>query len=110
MSEEKFYNNPKIRYKSLSDLNFLGLWSQSGIDWSLTIKEEIKETINQPIEEKKSKPTRKAVWFSILTTLALLGAGIWIQGPKIYQTVREVGINSVKQLHNQVKQEIGGNY
>lgn len=110
MSQGKFHNNSKIRDKSLSLLNYLGLWSQCGIDWSSTIKEEIQETINQPIEEKKSKPTRKVVWFSVLTTLALLGAGIWIQAPKIYQTVQEVGRNSVEQLNAQVKQKIGGNY
>lgn len=84
--------------------------NKRGIDRSLTIEEEIQEAINQLIEEKKSKPTRKVVWFSVLTILALLGAAIWIQAPKIYQAVREVGINSVEQLNDQVKQEIGGNY
>ncbi len=116
MPKEKFQNYPKIRDESLGFLNYLGLWSQCGSDWSLTIKEaiqdkeEIQEAINQPIEEKKSKPTRKVVGLSVLTTLALLGAAIWIQAPKIYQSVREVGINSVEQLNDQVKQEIGGNY
>lgn len=110
MSEEKIHNNSKIRDKYLCLLSYLGSGSQCGIDWSLTIEEEIQEAINQPIEEKKSKSTRKVVGFSVLTTLALLGTSIWIQAPKIYQTVREAGRNSVEQLNNQVKQEIGGNY
>ncbi len=91
MSEKKFHN-------------------KRGIDWSLTIEEEIQEAINKLIEEKKSKSTKKVVWFSVLAILALLGAAIWIQAPKIYQAVREVGINSVEHLNDQVKQEIGGNY
>jgi cytochrome b subunit of formate dehydrogenase len=91
MSENKFHN-------------------KRGINWSLTIEEEIQEAINQLIEEKKSKSTKKVVWFSVLAILALLGAAIWIQAPKIYQAVREVGINSVEHLNDQVKQEIGGNY
>ncbi len=110
MSEDKFHNNPKIRDEYSCFLNYLSLWSQCGIDRNLPIEEEIQEAINQPIEEKKSKPTRKVVGLSVLTTLALLGAAIWIQAPKIYQAVREVGINSVEQLNDQVKQEIGGNY
>ncbi len=110
MSEEKFHNNSKIRDESHCLLNCLGLWSQCGIDWSSVTKEEIQEGINQPIEEKKSKTTRKVVWFGGLTTLTLLGVATWIQAPKIYQTVQEVAINSVEQLNDQVKQEIGGNY
>ena len=110
MSQDKFHNNSKIRDKSLSLFNYLGLWSQCGMDWSLTIKEELQDAIDQPIEEKKLKPTKKVVRFSALTTLALLGTAIWIQAPKIYQTVQEVGRNSVEQLNAQVKQKIGGNY
>lgn len=109
MSQEKFYNKSKLRDSSLNLLNYLGLWSQCGLDWSLTIKEEIQESINQSIEKKKSQPTRKVVWFSVLTTLVLLGAGIWVQSQKNYQTVQEVSKNSVEQLNNQVKQKIGGN-
>ncbi|HEY9604694.1 MAG TPA: hypothetical protein V6C85_24020 [Allocoleopsis sp.] len=110
MSQDKFHNNSKIRDKSLILLNYLGLWSQCGIDWSLTIKDEIEDAIDQPIEEKKLESTKKVVRFSALTILALLGTAIWIQAPKIYQTVQEVGRNSVEQLNVQVKQKIGGNY
>ena len=109
MSQDKFHNNYKIRDQSLSLLNYLGLWSQCGIDWSLTIKEEIEDAIEQPIEEKKPKLTKKVVRFSALTTLALLGTAIWIQAPKIYQTVQEIGRNSVEQLNAQLKQNLGGN-
>lgn len=110
MSQDKFHNNYKIRDKSLSYLNYLGLWSQCGIDWSLTIKEEIQDAVDQPIEEKKPKPTKKIVRFSALTILALLGTAIWMHAPKIYQTVQEVGRNSVEQLNAHIKQKIGGNY
>ncbi|HEY9608592.1 hypothetical protein [Allocoleopsis sp.] len=110
MSQNKFHNNSSIRDKSLNFLNYLGLWSQCGIDWSLTIKEEIQDAVDQPIEEKKPKLTKKVVRFSALTTLVLLGAGIWIQAPKIYQAAQEVGRNSVEQLNAQIKQKIGGNY
>ncbi len=112
MSQNKFHNNSKIRDKSLIILNYLGLWSQCGIDWSLTIKDEIEDAIDQPIpiEEKKLEPTKKVVRFSALTILALLGTAIWIQAPKIYQTVQEVGRNSVEQLNAQAKHKIGGNY
>lgn len=99
MSQDEFHDNSKIRDKSLILLNYLGLWSQCGLDWSLTIKEEVQETLNQPIEEKKSKHTRKVVRLSVLTTLALLGTAICIQAPKIYQTVQEVGRNSIEQLN-----------
>ncbi|HEY9613614.1 hypothetical protein [Allocoleopsis sp.] len=110
MSQDKFNNNSKIRDKSLSLLNYLGLWSQCGLDWSLTIKEEIEDAVAQPIEENKLKHTKKVVRFSALTILALLGTAIWILAPKIYQTVQEVGRNSVEQLNAQAKQKIGGNY
>jgi hypothetical protein len=52
MSEKKFHNNPEKRDESLYDLNLLGLWSQCGSDWSSTIKEEIQEGINQPLEQE----------------------------------------------------------
>lgn len=43
-----FNKNPHkstTTYESLEDLNLISLWSQSGGDWSSTIKEEIQADI-----------------------------------------------------------------
>jgi hypothetical protein len=98
MSQENFNNNPKTRYESLCDLNFLGLWSQCGGDWSSTIKEEIQAATNQSIEQEKPNLTNKVVLFGVLATLALLGAAVWIQAPKSERVVQDEGRNSVEQL------------
>jgi hypothetical protein len=98
MSEDKYHNTHKTRYESLSDLNLLVLWSESGSDWSLTIKEEIQATTNQPIEEGEPNATDKVVLFGVLTALALLSAATWMQAPKIYHAMQQAGKNSVEQL------------
>ena len=43
---DKNTNKPKIKYESLKDLNLISLWSQTGSDWSSTIKEEIQADTN----------------------------------------------------------------
>ncbi len=98
MSKEKFDDNPKTHYKSLSDLNLLGLWSQGGSDWSSTIKEEIQADTNQSLEQEKSHPTNKIVLFGGLATLALLGATAWIQASEVVQAVQQISPKSLEQL------------
>ena len=100
MSKEKFDDNPKTHYKSLSDLNLLGLWSQGGSDWSSTIKEEIQADTNQSLEQEKPHPTNKIVLFGVLATLALLGLGAtaWIQASEVVQAVQQISPKSLEQL------------
>jgi len=98
MSKEKSDDNPKTHYKSLSDLNLLGLWSQGGSDWSSTIKEEIQADTNQSLEQEKPHPTNKIVLFGVLATLALLGATAWIQASEVVQAVQQISPKSLEQL------------
>ncbi len=98
MSSQKFTNTPRTRHESLYDLHFLSFWSQSGSDWSSTIKEELQAATNQPIEEEESNFTSKVVLVGVLAILALLVAAMWSQAPEIYQAVQEVGKNSVEQV------------
>lgn len=44
---DKNTNKPTTKYESLEDLNLISLWSQTGSDWSLTIKEEIQADTNR---------------------------------------------------------------
>lgn len=90
-------NKPTTKYESLEDLNLINLWSQSGSDWSSTIKEEIQADTNQPIAEEESN-TSKVVLFGVLATLTLLVATMCTQAAKIHQSVQEVGTNSFKEL------------
>lgn len=90
-------NKPTTKYESLEDLNLISLWSQSGRDWSSTIKEEIQADTNQPIAEEESN-TSKVVLLGVLATLTLLVATMCTQATKIYQSVQEVGTNSFKEL------------
>lgn len=94
---DKNTNKPTTKYESLDDLNLIILWFQSGGDWSSTIKKEIQAATNKPIVEKESN-TSKVVLLSVLVTLALLVAVMCSQASKIYQSVQEVGTNSVKEL------------
>lgn len=95
---DKNTNKPKIKYESLADLNLISLWSQTGSNWSSTIKKEIQADTNQPIAEEESNNTSKVVLFGVLATLALLVATMCTQASKIYQSVQEVGTNSFKEL------------
>lgn len=91
-------NKPTTKYESLEDLNLITLWSQSGSDWSSTIKEEIQADTKQAIAEEESNTTSKVVLFGVLATLTLLVATMCTQATKIYQSVQEVGTNSFKEL------------
>lgn len=95
---DKNPNKPTTQYESLRDFNLISLWSQSGSDWSSTIREEIQAATNQPIEEEESNFISKVVLFGALTTLPLLVTTMCSQDPKISQAVQEVGTNLVKQL------------
>ena len=95
---DKNTNKPKIKYESLEDLNLITLWSQTGSNWSSTIKKEIQADTNQPIAEAESNTTSKVVLFGVLATLALLVATMCTQASTIYQSVQEVGTNSFKEL------------
>jgi hypothetical protein len=101
MSKGKFDDKPRKDYKSLYDLNLLGLWSQCESDWSSTIKEEIEADTNQSLEQEKPHPTNKLVLFGILTTLALLGATAWNQASEVAQAMQEQEISpkSIDHLH-----------
>lgn len=94
---DKNTNKPKIKYESLEDLNLITLWSQTGSNWSSTIKKEIQADTNQMIAKEESN-TSKVVLFGVLATLALLVATMCTQTSKIYQSVQEVGTNSFKEL------------
>lgn len=94
---DKNTNKPTTKYESLEDLNLISLWSQSGSDWSSTIKEEIQTDTNQPIAEEESN-TSKVVLFGVLATLALLVTVMCTQASEIYRSVQEVGTNSFKEL------------
>ena len=95
---DKNTNKPTTKYESLEDLNLISLWWQSGSDWSSIIKEEIQADINQPIAQEESNSTSKVVLFGVLATLALLVAAMCTQASEIYQSVQEVGTNTVKHL------------
>ena len=86
------------KYESLEDLNLINLWSQSGRDWSLTIKKEVQANINQPVAKEESKSTSKVVLFGALATLVLLVAVACSQASEIYRSVQEIGTNSFKEL------------
>jgi hypothetical protein len=43
---DKNTNKPTTKYESLGELNLIISWSQTGSDWSLTIKEEIQADTN----------------------------------------------------------------
>lgn len=87
---DKNPNKPTTQYESLRDLNLISLWSQSGSDWSSTIREEIQAATNQPIAEEESNFISKVVLFGVLATLALLVAAMCSQAPQISQAVQEV--------------------
>ena len=91
-------NKPTTKYQSLADLNLISLWSQSGSDWSLTIKQEMQANINQPIAKEESKSTSKVVLFGALATLVLLVAVACSQASEICLSVQEIGTNSFKEL------------
>jgi hypothetical protein len=91
-------NKPTTKYESLEDPNLISLQSQSGSDWSLTIKKKIQANIKQPIAEEESNSTSKVVLFGVLATLALLVAVVCSQASEIYRSVQEVGTNSFKEL------------
>ncbi len=92
-------NKPTITSEFIEDLNLISLWSQSGCDWTSTIKEEIQANTKQPIAEKESNSTsKKVVLFGVLATLALLVATACSQASEIYRSVQEVGTNSFKEL------------
>lgn len=95
---DKNTNKPTTKYESLDDLNLMILWFQSGGDWSSTIKNKIQPATNKPIGEEASNFTTKVVLLSVLVTLALLVTAMCSQASKIYQSVQEVGTNSVKEL------------
>lgn len=90
-------NKSKIKYESLEDLNLITLWSQTGSNWSSTIKKEIQADTNQPLAEEEPN-TSKVVLFGVLATLALLVAAVCTQASEIYRSVQEVGTNSFKEL------------
>lgn len=94
-------NKSTTKYQSLEDLNLLGLWWQSGSDWSSTIQEEIQADTNQPIVEDKSQPTSKVVLLGVLATLAISVVTVCVQASEIYHSVQKVGVNSFKELISQ---------
>ena len=94
----KNFNKPTIKYESLEDLNLISLWSQSGSDWSLTIKQEMQANINQPIADEESQSTSKVILFGALATLVLLVAAACSQTSEIYRSEQELGPNSFKEL------------
>ena len=98
MSDTKFSNTSIIRYESLGDFKLLSLGSLSGRDWSSIVKEEIQATTNRPIEVEEPNFTDRVVLCGALMTLTLLGAGTWIQAPKIVEALQIAGKNSVEQL------------
>jgi hypothetical protein len=97
MPEEKFRNNPTVKYEYLCDHNLLGLGLTSGCDWSSIIQEECQAATNQPVEEETSNFTSKTVLFAFLTTIVLLGSATWIVASEMTEVVQKVQLKSVEQ-------------
>lgn len=90
MSQERLSYDKTKEYRSLSDLNLLGLLCATGSEWTSTISKESQALTTQPLQEGNSGATRGIVLLSTLAALLLLSAATLTQVRVGFQIPQEI--------------------
>lgn len=94
MLQEKSSLDKIEEYKSLYDLNLLGLSSATGHEWTSMIRQESLNITNQPTPEGKPKSSRNIVSLGVVAFLLLLGAATLSQ-PSVTPQISQQRVNLI---------------
>lgn len=94
MLHEKSSFDKIEEYKSLSDLNLLGLSSATGHEWTSMIRKESLGITNQSVQEGQPKSSRNIVSLGVVAFLLLLGAATLSQ-PSVVPQISQQNVNLI---------------
>ena len=102
MSQQSSHQDTIQVNESSGDLNLLGLWANSGCEWSSIIQEDCLATVNQPVEKETSitKPN-KLLLVGLVGFLSLFGAAVLTPNPsnspavQVNQEIPATNLNSL---------------